>query len=517
MDPHELKRAAHLLQQNRVQEAAALCDAALARDAGDLNALLLSARVRQREQRFEDMLALTDRAVFVRPADARVEFLFIEALILCGRIADAVDRLHRLESEAGADTQLCAQLAQLYTQVARHSDAVRCYRRMLGRTPGDPQLLYNLAASLIAVGELDEAEALFDRVIELAPDDFAAWYNRSTLRTQSATRNNVDALRQRLAALRNPSGEIPLGYALAKELEDLGDYAESFKYLTLAARRRKLQLSYRVAEDVATIDHIIRVFDAAYFARSSQGYESARSIFVLGLPRSGTTLVDRILSSHTEVKSLGEIRDFALALIRLTHGAANRLALVEKTAGLDPAALGLAYDQSIVGYGASASRLIDKTPLNFLYLGLIHSALPNARVLHLRRHPMDSCFAMYKTLFQAGYPFSYDLDDLAEYYIAYDRLMAHWRAIIPQAFLDVDYEALVVDQEPQTRRMLEYCGLQWQDACLEFHRNASPAATASAAQVRQPIYTKAVQRWRKYEQQLHPLAQRLRAAGIAVD
>jgi hypothetical protein len=195
----------------------------------------------------------------------------------------------------------------------------------------------------------------------------------------------------------------------------------------------------------------------------------------------------------------------------------GRLALVERSAQIDPGALGCAYDQSLAAYGTAKPRLIDKTPLNFLYLGLIHTSLPQARVIHVRRNPMDSCFAMYKTLFRAAYPFSYDLDDLASYYIAYYRLMEHWRAAIPHAFLDVDYEALVADQENVSRRVLEFCGLEWQPECLEFHRNESPAATASAAQVREPLYTKAVDRWRRYEHQLTPLARRLRAAGITLD
>ena len=162
-------------------------------------------------------------------------------------------------------------------------------------------------------------------------------------------------------------------------------------------------------------------------------------------------------------------------------------------------------------------RLIDKTPQNFLYLGLIHLSMPGARVIHLRRNPMDECYAIYKTLFRAGYPFSYSLQETGRYYIAYSRLMKHWRSTIPGSFLDVDYEQLIFDQEGETRRILDYLELDWEEGCLYFHRHSGPAATASAAQVRQPIYSSSVGLWRRYEKQLTPFAGKLREHGIEID
>jgi len=235
---------------------------------------------------------------------------------------------------------------------------------------------------------------------------------------------------------------------------------------------------------------------------------------VLGLPRSGTTLVDRVLSSHSQVSSLGEINDFAFALTRVAAGPGGKLELIERSAAIDFGRLGQLYRQSTAGYGEAAPALIDKMPLNYLYLGLIHLALPGARVIHLRRHPLATCHAMFKTLFRMGYPFSYSLDDLGQYYVAYHRLMAHWRAAIPHSFIDVDYETLVDAQEATSRGLVQYCGLEWEDACLAFHANASPAATASAAQVRRPLYRSSLDRWRSYERQLAPLAEYLTNHGI---
>jgi hypothetical protein len=237
----------------------------------------------------------------------------------------------------------------------------------------------------------------------------------------------------------------------------------------------------------------------------------------MGLPRSGTTLIDRILSSHSQVASLGEVNDFAFSLMHCVGEVANKLELIERSASADFESLGRRYVDGIRNYPASEICLIDKTPLNYLYLGLIHQALPCAKVIHVRRNPMDSCFGMYRTLFRAGYPFSYDFSDLAKYYIAYSRMMRHWRDVLGDWFMDVSYDSLVDAQEQVSREMIEFCGLEWQEACLEFHRNDAPVATASSAQVRQPVYREALQRWRKYEAQLQPLAGLLRQGGIDIE
>jgi hypothetical protein len=288
-----------------------------------------------------------------------------------------------------------------------------------------------------------------------------------------------------------------------------------------------------VAEDEAAMATIARVFDPNLVDRAGPGYAAERPLFILGLPRSGTTLVDRILSAHSQVDSLGEHSSLALAVQRLAGQgnaageaaqaaseappAAGKLELIEASTRIDFAELGRQYCRAIDGFGNPAPRLIDKTPLNFLYLGLIRLALPGARVIHMRRHPLDSCYAIYKTLFRAGYPFSYTLQETGRYYLAYHGLMAHWRSTLPGAFLDVDYEALIADPEGQARRIFDYLGLGWEDGCLEFHRRGGAAATASAAQVRQPIYSSSVGMWRNYAPQLAPLAERLRERGIDFD
>ena len=443
-----------------------------------------------------------------------------------GEVAGAIQTLEALETAVGNDPLQLQEVAGTYLQCGQHVGAARCYARAVELQPSNPDFLYNLATSRTAFGQLDEAERLFTRAIELNPRDYGAWLNRSILRRRSPENNHVPGLQ---ALLRDLAADDPARiqpyFALSRELEDLGRYEESFGYLQRGAQLRRAGMRYDVAEDEAAMATVARVFDQDLVDRAGPGYASERPLFILGLPRSGTTLVDRIVSAHSGVDSLGEHSSLALAVQRLAGQAATgeapqaagKLELIERSARIDFAELGKQYCRAIDGFGNPAPRLIDKTPLNFLYLGLIRLALPGARVIHMRRHPLDSCYAIYKTLFRAGYPFSYSLQETGRYYLAYRGLMSHWRSTLPGAFLDVDYEALIADPAGQARRIFDYLGLDWEDGCLEFHRRAGAAATASAAQVRQPIYSSSVGMWRNYARQLAPLAERLRERGIDVD
>lgn len=442
----------------------------------------------------------------------------LEQLRQIGDDVARVDMLGVLAARGlSSQPSLLPELAQHYSSLGLHVEAERCLARALQLQPGNVEFISNHATALIALGRLQEAEAALDRVIELAPEECDAFYNRATLRKQSPLLNHVGQIGQSLARLpAGDRGEVPLNYALAKELEDLGDYAGSFAALKRGADARRRGLAYRVEDDVETLGLIGSVFDADFFTREHVGHDDARPLFVVGLPRSGSTLVDRILSSHSAITSRGETRDMALEIIRAAGPAANKGELVRRSAQLDFRALGQRYASHL--QAGPALRCIDKTPANFLYLGLIFSALPQARIVHIRRQPMDACYAIYKTLFRSAYPFSYDLQDLGRYWLAYDRLMAHWRTVLPaERFLEVDYEDLVANQEAVSRRMVAHAGLPWDAACLAFESNAQPSLTASAAQVRQPIYKSSVELWRRYESQLAPLAALLRQAGIAID
>ncbi|WP_457008700.1 sulfotransferase [Luteimonas sp. A537] len=461
-----------------------------------------------------------------------------------GFSAACTEAMHALSAEADDQPDLLQELGLRYTLLGLFHEAERCYATALALRPGDPACLYNHATTLLALGRMDEAEAALDRVIEQTPEDGDAWYNRSTLRRQTPERNHVAAIEARLARVPEASAEVvPLNYALAREREDLGEHAASFAALRRGADARRRRLQYRVEDDLDTMRLIADTFDAGFFAQQHAGHDDARPLFVVGLPRSGTTLVERTLASHPAVTSRGESADLAQAVVRLASPASGKAELVRRSAGMDFAALGRAYcgtlpqcavpnDEAPSGAGLndaapqdaaphdgrSASghvRMVDKTPGNLLYLGLVAAALPQARIIHLRRNPMDACYAMYKTLFRMAYPFSYDLDDLGRYWLGYSELMAHWRRVLPaDRFIEVDYEDLVADHEGVSRRLVAHAGLDWDSACLAFDRNPEPTLTASAAQVRQPVYRSSVGLWRHHERELAPLRRRLEEAGV---
>jgi len=515
--PAEIRHIDALLQRRQTADARAHCDAMLMRYPDRAEGWLLLARVHQQGGDFAGMMDAARRALALDPASTLARFTEIEARLHAGDVAGARASLSAIEDDAGADSGTWRRLAEFHTHLGQHDHAATCAIRVATLKPYDAQAAYTKASALIAIGQMEEAEALLDELIARTPEDGDAWYNRATLRRQTPERNHVTALRAAIAARSPGSAPVALYYALAKELEDLGEYAESFAALAQGATARRKVLSYRIEADEQAIASIIRSFDRAWYEGAAPGFEVDGPLFIVGLPRSGTTLVERILIRHDQVASVGEVNDFALALMRTAGPSGGKEDLIRRAAQVDPAALGESYWSAIQGYGHSRALVIDKTPLNYLYLGLIARALPRARIVHLRRHPMAAGYAMYKTLFRMGYPFSYDLNDIGRYVIAYQRLMNYWRALLPGRFLDLDYESLIDDQEGTTRKLLEYCGLPWRDECLRFHENTAPTATASAAQVRRPIYRESKDLWRNYRKELAPLARLLAHSGVAVE
>ena len=441
----------------------------------------------------------------------------VEDLLARGDTIAARDELDRIAACAGQDARLAHDVAQLYMRLNDAPRAARFYARAVTLDPNRAAYRYNQSTALIALGQMEEAEEALDEVIAAQPRDCDAWYNRATLRKQTPERNHVAAIERELQRPgARPQDAVPLNYALAKELEDLGEHGRSFAALARGAAARRSMLSYRVEDDESIMLGIRSTLTREWMHSATPGHEDRRPVFVVGLPRSGTTLVDRILSSHSRIDSRGESADLALSLVKAAGPSRDKAELLQRSARLDPRALGKAYCATLAAH--AGERVVDKTPANFLYLGLVAAALPQARIVHLRRNPMDACYAMYKTLFRMAYPFSYDLGDLARYWLAYDALMAHWReALPPGRMLEIDYEELVTDQEAVSRKLIAHTGLDWEDACLHFERNPGASLTASAAQVRQPMYRSSIGLWRKYERELAPLAARLRVAGIDID
>jgi hypothetical protein len=309
--------------------------------------------------------------------------------------------------------------------------------------------------------------------------------------------------------------------SLAKEYEDLGRFPEAFGHYVRGKAAAGADNAYTIAKDERLFAAITDSFPDA--PSTAQGYPTEEPIFIIGMPRSGTTLVERIISSHPDVYSAGELLNFPMAMKFLSGSRTAPLIdleTVERSRELDWEALGKTYLGSTRPATGHTARFVDKLPHNFLYAGHIARALPKARIVCLRRDPMDTCLSNFRQLFAPKSPYfdySFDLLDTGRYYVLFDRLMAHWQKVLPGRILEVNYEALVEDQEQHSRHLIDFCGLEWNDACLRFEENPSPVATASAVQVRAPMYRNAVKRWKKYGEQLDPLRQLLIDAGIAVD
>jgi len=441
-----------------------------------------------------------------------------------GAAAAAVQRLSaRHDAATGTARERAAaqaELGDLWSLLLDYAAAASRYSQAVELAPTESRYWFNRAAVRRFLGEIDGAEQDYDRVILLDPGDAKAYLNRSELRTQTGERNHVAELERALAV--GPGSwqyQVPIRYALAKEHEDLADYAASWRHLSAGAALRRRHLKYDLRTDLATINWITQAYPAD--STFAGGFQSAEPIFILGMPRTGSTLVDRIVGSHTDVFSAGELPDFAAALVSAVQRRLGRVPprqeLVAASATIDFAALGADYLRRTRPRTGRTRHFTDKLPLNYLYCGLIARALPAARIVHVTRHPLANCYAMFKVLFDQGYPFSYDLGELAEYYLGYRRLMAHWHAALPGRIIDIAYEDLVADSAAEAPRLLHALGLSWQPACLEFHKNPAPVATASAAQVRRPIYRTAVSAWRNFERELAPLAARLKAAGVRIE
>ncbi len=441
--------------------------------------------------------------------------------------AAAVERLSALQAAATGSAIARAlahlELGDLWSLLMDYEAAQRSYTQALEVAPGEARAWFNRAAVRGFLGRLQEAESDYDRALELAPADAQAYLNRSELRSQTPENNHVAELERALTA--GPKSwrqEVPLRYALAKEYEDLGEYAASWSQLALGSRLRRQHLQYDLQQDLATVEWIRQAFPPrGGECDELTGAASGEPIFIIGMPRSGSTLLDRMLGGHTQVYSAGELPDFGAAVVAAAEAhrdrSLSRQELISASSELDPKALGEDYLRRTRPRTGHTPYFTDKLPLNYLYCGLIARALPNARMVHVTRGAMATCYGTYKVLFRQGYPFSYDLLELADYYLGYRRLMAHWQAVLPGRIIEVSYERLVQDPATEAQRLLDALKLPWQRQCLDPESNPAAVATASAAQVRHPIHMRSLRLWRHYERELAPVAARLAAAGIAAE
>ncbi|HTU24913.1 MAG TPA: sulfotransferase [Pirellulales bacterium] len=464
-----------------------------------------------RDGQLDEALVALRQAVSLEPGlvDARNE------------LGNVLRRQGRLEEALGHYEQALAlrpDLAELHYNVGvvqqalgRLEAAVERYRHAARLRPDLADVHNNLGNTLKQLGDFPEALACYDRTLALGTHVAEAHHNRADLKKFRRGDADLAAL-ERLAA---DTGRLEPGkakyvhFALAKALEDIGDDERAFDQLLLANRLKRSEISYEPATTENAVQRIAGTIDAALLDRlAGAGDRSPRPIFILGMPRSGSTLVEQIVASHPQVQAGGEL----LELDRLARSIRADQGLPRPYPDFVPEVdadfltrFGAAYLASLPPAEPGKTRLTDKAPGNFSYVGLIRLVLPAARIIHTVRDPVDTCVSCFSKLF-TGQDFSYDLAELGHYYRQYATLMAHWRAVLPAgAMLEVAYEEIVGDLETQARRLIEFCGLEWDERCLAFHQTNRPIATASKVQVRQPIYRGSLGRWRRYEAQLAPL------------
>ncbi|MGB6486692.1 MAG: sulfotransferase [Steroidobacteraceae bacterium] len=472
-----------------------------------------------RAGRLAEALKLAEQAVGAKTACSPAHGVLATILLRLGRPAEAEAAVARALKYARGTAEAYAALAYVSVALGRHERASNLYQRATELGPNVSGHWYNLASSERALGRLEQAEVACDRAIALNPHEYRGYLLRSELRVQTAAANHVEQLRCELARSGLPdTARVLLGYALGKELDDLGQYEEAFRWFAVAASARRRHLTYDVAADEHQLRRIAEVFPRGPGQAVHGQDDSRRYVFIVGLPRSGTTLLERILTGLPGVRSNGESEYFGRALLAAAlagHSAAARDApdVLTRTAAADWDAVAAGYVR-LADPGGAREVIIEKLPLNYLYLGAIHRALPQARLVLVSRSTLDVCFAMYCTLFGEAYPFSYDFRELARYYAAYSRLIAHWRDAFGESIHDVQYEELVSDPVRVGASVARFCGLEWRDAAVQVERNTAVCLTQSSAQVRRPIHRASTARWRHYRTQLEPLIETLRHHGV---
>jgi Flp pilus assembly protein TadD len=514
-----LLHAGQAIARNDFAAAEALCRAELAADAQSAEAVSLLGVIAARRRRPAEAAQMFAEAVRRAPGAGRYGVNLARALTELGRWEEAADAAVAALDHAGGDANVLTGAADILVKLGRDAEALIAIERASALVPSSVELAYRLGAARHYRGDIAGAEQAYGRMLTIAPDDHRAWWSLVQLRRQAPADGRIEPMQRLFEAAAGESRAcLYLGHALAKSFEDFGEPERALDWLLRAKASRRAGIP-RTAEADAGL-----FAAAARAAPSGAGFQDEAPIFVLGLPRSGTTLVDRILSSHSQVISAGE-RTELFAQVKLMGGSRTPRVIdadtLERARNIDAARLGQAYAVAARPPGSAGLRFIDKAPLNVFYAGVIHRALPQARIVCLRRHPMDSCLSIFRQLFaldQPFYDYAYDFRDLARHYALFEQLAAHWRETLPaDRFTEVAYETLVADQEAQTRRLLGFCGLDWEDACLDFHENPALVTTASAVQVRQPLYATSIGRWRSYGAGLEPLAQALREEGVEFD
>ncbi|MDH4203758.1 MAG: tetratricopeptide repeat protein [Phycisphaerae bacterium] len=402
-------------------------------------------------------------------------------------------------------------LANAYKKLDKMDDAIAHYNKAISIKPDYTVAYCHLGSAYCEAGDFDNAARFYEKALSLAPDFTVAYRQLTSLYTYTKCDEHTKRMEQLYKDQDLTDDQrMHLCFGLGKVFEDLKEYEKSFEFIAEGNRIKRSTFEYSVAKSDAFFEKIKSVFNNEFFEnRKDIGYMDPTPIFILGLPRSGTTLVEQIMASHSDVFGAGEISE----ILRQTNNIkTNDKEFPEVVCSLnneDFARIGANYVSRIRRYSTDARYITNKMPGNFMMIGFIKSILPNAKIIHCKRNPMDNCLSIFKNFFSTTHEYACDLTELGQYYNYYLEVMEHWRDLFGDFMIEVQYEKLVKKQRSQTQKILKYCNLQWEDNCLEFYKTKRSVATSSASQVRHPIYKSSVNSWKNYEKQLEPLKKAL--------
>ncbi len=516
----DLLAAAEALQAGKPRDAEPALRRALAENPADVAALRMLAETASRLGHYDDAEEMLARCVAAAPDFAGARHTYALVLYEQNKAADAIGHLEYLLAAAPGEAKYLALLAACHAFVGEYERAIEILQRVLAEHPGQPNLWVTYGQALRITGRRGQAVAAFRRALSVKPSLGEAWWSLADLKTEPLSQTDIAAMR---AALADPAlgddDRFHIHYALGRALEDAQSWEESFAQYAQGAKLRRAQAPFDADANTAQMEVARALFTAPFFReRAEGGCADPAPIFIVGLPRSGSTLVEQILASHSRVEATMELADLIHISARL--GRAGRAGrgpdYATVVTGLGPAertALGEEYIARTRRYRRlGLPYFIDKMPSNFAFIGIIRLILPNAKIIDVRRQPMAACFAVFKQLFFRGQMFSYDQQDVARYYRDYLALMAHFDEAAPGCIHRVVYEDLVEDTEAEIRRLLAFCGLAFEADCLRFWESDRAVPTHSSEQVRQPIFRSGLDRWRHYQPWLGPMQNALATA-----
>jgi tetratricopeptide (TPR) repeat protein/LPS sulfotransferase NodH len=509
--PNLLGEANALRLRGEPAQAEQLCDAILKREPENTDALSILAAAASDDERYVIAEGYLRRIVKLKIDDPDSLFDLANFLGERGRYPEAIEFLQSAVALAPDNPDVQLHLGNMYGIVGQTADALGAYENCLDIRPDDPAALIGRGHMLRITGFQDEANASYKRSVEVSPEIGSTWWYLASLHRYSASDEEVVTMQSQLESESlAPDSKIAFHFALARAFEKRESFTAAWEQYVQGNSLKRSIVKYDPVKTEVDQDRIKDVFNANFLASvSAQTPAAVTPIFVLGMPRSGSTLIEQILGSHSSLEGVGELPYVLMLTSSMIANKPDNLhytEIMQQLSSHEITALGRSYLYHASTHCADETMFFtDKMPENFSHVGFIRSILPHAKIIDARREPMATCVANYRQLFAQGKTQTYDLNELGEYYLQYIDMMAHWDAVLPGEVLRVQYEEVVADLEGQVRRILDFCGLPFEQGCVEYHKSDRPVNTASSEQVREPIYTSAVEFWRNFDPYLEEL------------